>query len=258
MSKRSLFPYLVFLIAYSGLGPLALAAQDQPGLRNVDFPGPGGVTLRGYLAQPDAPGPHPVLLVVHEWWGLTQNITKLADRLAARGYLVLAPDLYRGPTATTAAEAKTYSDPANFPRFAADADAALAWIKAQPGADASRTASLGFCFGGRQSLFAGTRHGEFKATVILYGSGLIGVPEQVGKLGQGGPVLGIFGAEDKSIPAAQRALFAGLLADKKIAYTEKVYPGVGHAFVKDATIDKPGPAAVAWAEILAFLKKNLG
>ena len=82
-------------------------AQDimEPGRTYINYPGPGGVTLQGYLALPPGSGAHPAVLMIHEWWGLNRDITLLADALAKEGYLVLAPDAFRGSVATTPEQA---------------------------------------------------------------------------------------------------------------------------------------------------------
>lgn len=68
---------------------------------NVTYTADDGTTLNAYLAIPEANGTYPAVVMVHEWWGLNAEIIELADELASEGYIVLAPDTYRGPTAST-------------------------------------------------------------------------------------------------------------------------------------------------------------
>ena len=73
-----------------------LAGHDTAEFANVEYVDASGNQLLGYLATPEGPGPHPAVLLIHEWWGLNEGMTVLADALAGEGYLVFAPDGYRG------------------------------------------------------------------------------------------------------------------------------------------------------------------
>jgi carboxymethylenebutenolidase len=238
------------------IAPLS-AQTETPALPNVSIRAPEGKDIPGYLVLPKAKPPYPAILLIHEWWGLSRNIAGLADRLGAEGYLVLAVDLYRGSFARSAQEAAGLATAKRFGEYGMVADAALSWLARRPEADRARLGCVGFCFGGRQALFEAARNPAVKATVALYGSGLLTTPEALGVLDDSHPILGVYGELDPSISAAQRAAFAKLLADRGVPYTEAVYPGVGHAFVKDDRVDEPGPAADAWKKVLAFLDRNL-
>jgi carboxymethylenebutenolidase len=243
------------LLAMS-IAPLS-AQTETPASPNVSLQVPGGKDIPGYLVVPEGKPPFPAVLLIHEWWGLSRNIAGLADRLGAEGYLVLAVDLYRGSFARSAQEAAELATAKRFEEYGMVADAALSWLALRPEADRARLGCVGFCFGGRQALFEAARNQEVKATVALYGSGLLTTPEALGVLDGSHHLLGVYGELDPSISAAQRAAFAKLLADRGVPYTEAVYPGVGHAFVKDDRVDLPGPAADAWKKVLAFLDQNL-
>jgi carboxymethylenebutenolidase len=247
---KSLFILIALLAAGS------VFAQDilEPGRTYVNFPGPGGVTLQGYLALPSGSGPYPAVLMIHEWWGLNRDVTLLADALAKEGYLVLAPDAFRGSVATTPEQARKQVAETPREQIAADLDAALDFLRAHPLADSRRVASLGFCFGGTQSMFQGTRRGgELAATVIFYGGGPIQDAAQLGSMGQSGPVLGIYGEQDTGIPVAQVRAFQSALASRGVRHTVTVYPGVGHAFVKSDTYRNGAAAEQAWKQMVAFL-----
>jgi dienelactone hydrolase len=100
--SKILIGVLILLQAAAVLSAQSLSA---PAVTNVSFKGPGNVTLKAYLAVPAGKGPFPVVLLIHEWWGLTHNIRLLADALAAKGYVVLAADAFRGKVAGAPAEA---------------------------------------------------------------------------------------------------------------------------------------------------------
>ena len=103
---RRLLVGLLILLALVVLVPLGLFAFDATfgprtaDVANTTFVDGRGETLLGYLAQPEGAGPHPGVLLLHEWWGLNEGITILADALAQEGYVVFAPDAYRGRVAS--------------------------------------------------------------------------------------------------------------------------------------------------------------
>ncbi|MCB9433077.1 MAG: dienelactone hydrolase family protein [Ardenticatenaceae bacterium] len=94
---------LVLLIVLLFAGTIlydAALGHDATEYTNVTYSGSDGSTLHGYLAVPEGAGPHPAVLLIHEWWGLNEGITILADALAQEGYVVLAADAYRGQVTT--------------------------------------------------------------------------------------------------------------------------------------------------------------
>lgn len=232
-------------------------AQRVSDLTNVTYTSADGTTLRGYLALPPGTGKHPAVLMIHEFYGLNESIVKKADLLAQQGFVVLVPDAYRGKTTTLVPRAIWLTVTTPKPQIDADMDAAYTFLTMQERTDAQRTGVVGFCFGGTQALRLGTRNPSPAANVIFYGSGLITDPQQLGNLGKSGPVLGIFGETDNSIPLEEVRAFEQAMKQRNITYTVTVYPGVGHAFVSYETLNQPGPAQQAWEEMLAFLKANL-
>jgi carboxymethylenebutenolidase len=102
-----------------------------------------------------------------------------------------------------------------------------------------------------------TRESDLAAAVIFYGSGPISEPDQLGVMGQGGPVLGIYGEQDGSIHLNEVEAFMSAMETRAIENTVTVYPGVGHAFVNTESIQQPGPAQQAWNQMLGFLSENL-
>jgi carboxymethylenebutenolidase len=235
----------------------AMGQAKIPVQTNARFNAADGTVLNAYVAKPAKPGRHPGIIMVHEWWGLSADIAAMADRLASEGFVVLAVDAYRGKLAQTAAEAGALRNGTPPAQLAADLDAAYVWLSRQPEVDGTRMGATGFCFGGAQAMLLGTRQSGLSAVATLYGSGLIQKEEDLGLLGRNGAVLGIFGDRDNSIPAAQRQGFKDALAARNARYAETVYTGVGHAFVTDAAVDKPGPARQAWRQVVAFFRDEL-
>jgi carboxymethylenebutenolidase len=251
------------LVAVVGLAALILidafnTTQRVDALTNVSYPAADGATLRGYLAEPEGEGPRAGVLVIHEFYGLNEEMVRKADLLAEQGYVVLAPDAYRGQTTALVPRAIWLTVTTSRERIAADIDAAYAFLAAHPRVDAGRTGAVGFCFGGTQALRLGTRNPALAANVIFYGSGLITEPAALGALGESGPVLGIFGETDNSIPLEEVAAFEQAMQARGIDHTVTVYPGVGHAFVNYEGIFEPGPEQQAWQQMEQFLAENLG
>ena len=260
MNKHSL-PGKNILFALALLTALANPVWSQlkkPVQTNATFQSADGTTLKAYLAKPAGTGKHPGIILVHEWWGLSADIAAMADRLAREGFAVLAVDAYRGKLAQTAQEAGALRNGTPPAQLAADLDAAYQWLAAQPSVDGTRMGAAGFCFGGAQAMLLGTRQAGLSAVVTMYGTGLIQKEEELGSLGRSGAVLGIFGDKDAGIPPAQRQGFKDALASRNSRYAESVYTGVGHAFVKDEEVDKPGPARQAWTQVITFFKVELG
>lgn len=254
--KRGAIGLIAILLL--GAGGLAYAENPlDPAETNVSFPGSNDVILRGYLAKPDGRGPFPAVVMIHEWWGLNQDVVKLAHALAAEGHVVLAADAFRGSIARTPADAR--KQVTNTPReqIAADLDAALDYLRSHPQVDSRRVASLGFCFGGTQSMYMGTRNPDLAAVVIFYGGGPITDPKQLGTMKAAGPVLGIYGQEDGGIPVDQVRAFENALKAGSVEHTITIYPGVGHAFVKSTTYRDGGTAEKAWRQMVDFLNKTL-
>lgn len=247
---------IVGLLAGSALSAGAQQrAPESPGMRNVSYLAADGTTLRGYLAVPDGEGPFPAVVMIHEWWGLNHDTTLLADALAEEGFVVLAADAFRGSVAQTVAEARRQVGSTPREQIFSDLDAAFAFLADHQAVQPDRIASLGFCFGGTHSMYMGTRNPDLAAVVIFYGGGPI---QSAGELGvMAGPVLGIYGREDGSIPLAQVEGFRAALAERDVTHEVTVYPGVGHAFVKSGTYGTPGMARAAWLQAVSFLQREM-
>jgi carboxymethylenebutenolidase len=244
------------VIIFDSLAP----AQRVSDFANVTFTGPDGTELQGYLARPAGKVPEqpgPAVVMVHEFFGMNADIIKKADLLAEQGYTVLAADSYRGQTSALIPRAiwLVLSTPRE--RIALDLDAAYAYLAGLPGVDAAKIGAVGFCFGGTQVMLMGTRNPDLAANVIFYGSGPITDPALLGQIGASGPVLGIFGEMDNSIPLSEVSGFELALNARGVQNTITVYPGVGHAFVNTETIAQPGAAQDAWRQMLEFLKASL-
>lgn len=191
----------------------------------------GNQTFDGYVAyDAGSTARRPVVLVVPEWWGLTDYPRMRARQLAAMGYLAMAVDMYGGgKTAANPEEAQNLATPLYQNPQAAQArlDAALAKARTMPQADTTKAAAIGYCFGGSMVLNAAKLGSNFKGVVSFHG-GLEGVPPQKEKLHA--QVLVCHGGADNFVPETQVAAFKKSMDSVGANYTFKVYPNATHAF----------------------------
>lgn len=213
--------------------------------------GPG----TGYLARPPV-SPRAGIVVIHEWWGLNDNIREMSNRLAAEGYLALAVDLYEGEVAAEpgAARALMSALMADEERIEAHLAAAFEWLRAEGGVE--RVGSLGWCLGGALSLrMAMMFPEELAATVIFYGR-VATEPGELAPLMM--PILGIFGSEDQGIPVETVLEFEAHLETLGKTAEIRIYEGADHAFANPSgTRYEPEAAEDAWRRTLDFLAEHL-
>jgi len=215
----------------------------------------GGPDVRAYVAKPDGEGPFPTVIMIHEFFGLNESIISKADLLAQEGYLVVAPDTFRGSTTAWIPRAIYQVITTKPEAVNADLDSVYAWLESQSDVAQDRVGVAGFCYGGRASLLYSLHNNKLAATVIFYGSSETD-PAVLKNLP--GPVLGIFGGADQSIPLTEVDAFEKGLTAAGIEHKITVYEGQPHAFVQNAEGIKAGGAqAEAWKEMLAFLDANL-
>jgi carboxymethylenebutenolidase len=214
----------------------------------------------GYLVYPEnaTESELPGVVMIHEWWGLNQNIKNMAEQLAKEGYAVLAVDLYNGEVATESSQAGMLaSSVRENPQLAIEnLNAAVEHLSSLPSVNGSRMASLGWCFGGGQSLqLALNTEQPLAATVIYYGN-LVTNQTELSVISW--PVLGIFGSEDQGIPVETVNQFEAALEANSIANEIHIYEGVGHAFANPSGDNySPEQTADAWAKTLDFLERNV-
>ena len=260
--KRVLLGVLVLFVAFivflagSVAVDYAVGTDRLDNIANLTIPGTGEAPdVRAYVAQPEGDGPFPTVIMIHEFWGLNQSIVSKADLLAEQGYFVVAPDTFRGSTTGWVPRAIYQVISARPENVNTDLDAVYTWLEAQPEVDAGRIAIAGFCYGGRTSLAYSLHNNHLSATVMFYGSPETD-PEILKTLP--GPVLGIFGGADQSIPVESVNAFEAALTEAGIPHEITIYEGQPHAFVQDAQgIQAGGAQGEAWAQMLAFLETNL-
>jgi carboxymethylenebutenolidase len=244
-------------------------ANSQSGLQNQSinyFDGSSGYLVyadttnaTSTLGQQQQQQKLPAVVMIHEWWGLNDNIKDMANELASEGYVVLAADLYNGEVATTPDKAMQLVGTVreNPEQAISNLQSAVQYLASLPNVNSSRIASLGWCFGGGQSLqlALNSEQNPLAATVIYYGN-LVNDTNELSKINW--PVLGIFGDQDQSIPVESVNAFEQALNETGITNEIYIYPGVGHAFANPSG-DNYAPAETvdAWEKTLAFLKKYM-
>jgi dienelactone hydrolase len=199
----------------------------------------GTTSMHGYIAYDSASmAKRPVVLVVHEWWGVGDYVRKRAAELANLGYIAMAIDMYGNgaqgtdPDMAGKLAMPFYKDPQLAKkRF----DAALAKIKTYPQADTSQIAAIGYCFGGAQVLNM-ARMGENLVGVVSFHGNLVGVTPDKEKLKA--KILICHGEADKFVSAEEVAKFKKQMDSIGVAYTFKSYPNATHAFTNPEATEK--------------------
>ncbi len=245
---------------HDGDTPTATPATDGADVEGVvtervPYATVDGQVVTGVLARPEgAEEGLPGVVVIHEWWGLNDNIEAMARKLAAQGYAALAVDLYGGRSATDPDSAMALMQTA-MGREAALTDnvrQAVAFLRDSLGTPTVGT--LGWCFGGGWSLQTSLA-APVDATVLYYGR-VVTDPARLATLR--GPVLALFGGADESIPADQVAAFEAALSEAGVTHTVHTYPGAAHAFANPSGQAYDAEAAEdAWERTTRFLAANL-
>jgi carboxymethylenebutenolidase len=212
----------------------------------------------GHFAFPsDMIEPLPAVIMIHEWWGLNDNIRAMAERLAAEGYIVLAVDLFGGKSATDPENARQLMMRAveNRDSVTSNIEQAYAFVTATAGAP--RVASLGWCFGGGWSLNTALLFPtDLDAAVIYYGQ-VTNDEEKLSPLEV--PILGLFGSEDRGIKVESVRRFEAALELLGKDHEIHIYEGAGHAFANPSGNNfNASYAEDAWKRTLDFLGTHLG
>jgi carboxymethylenebutenolidase len=222
----------------------------------VKFPANGGTT-EGYLATPST-GTGPGVIVIQEWWGLTDQIKGVADMFAREGFVALAPDFYHGKGAKIGEPDKAQKLMMEFFQAntaAKDAKGAAEYLSKHPAVTSKKVGVIGFCMGGFLALLVGSVAPDKVAAVVdCYGVGQR-MPDL--KPLRGIPVLGIFGGKDHSV--AEFANLEKVAQENGVLFTKHWYPEADHAFLNEQRKDvyRPDDAKDAWSKILPFLKSNV-
>lgn len=240
-----------FLAAHPLPSPTRLA---DPKGGAITFTTPDGKTGTGYYVKP-ARATDRAIIVIHEWWGLNDNIKAWADKLSDLGVHVLALDLYDGNLATTREDAAKFMQAVVQTRAEAIVKGGISHLSVTAGKPV-KVGTVGWCFGGgwslRSTLLAGT---QASACVIYYGMPETD-PEKLKSLNA--PVLGIFAENDKWITPQVAADFEATLKKLGKSYEGKVYASADHGFANPSNPNyRQADALEAEQKTLAFFRKHL-
>lgn len=200
----------------------------------------------------------PAVVMIHEWWGLNKNIKDMANLLAKQGFVVLAADLYKGQVANTTQRAMELVQEVRNNQSSSNNNlqSAVKYLSSLPEVDSSKIVSLGWCFGGGQSLQLALNSKEhpLAGTILYYGTPLVTDKASLSKIKW--PLLGIFGNKDQSIPLNEINQFRTSLNQSGVTNEVLIYDGVGHAFANPSGDNyAPKETEDAWEKTLSFLKK---
>ena len=224
---------------------------------------------KGYLVYPASSSQEdqtvnksklPAVVMIHENKGLNNHIKNMANLLAKHGYVVLAVDLFKGEVVTEQNDARRLTQAVRSnPEIAINnLQSAVKYLSSLPNVDPSKIASIGWCFGGGQSLqlaFNSQNH-PLAATIVYYGSPLITDNSNLSKIKW--PVLGVFGDQDTGIPVEKVNEFKATLDNVGVPNEIYIFKGVGHAFANPSNANyAPSQTLDAWEKTLSFLKKYL-
>jgi carboxymethylenebutenolidase len=216
---------------------------------------PEGSNFRAYFAEAKG-GKGPGMLLCHAWWGLNEIFTELADKLAAEGFTVLAPDLYNERVVTTIEEADAASEGLSGKEGIAKVQAALNYLLNSPNVQGARIGAVGFSMGAAYATWLATLRPEIAAVVIFYGASDWNADYHENT---NAALQGHWAADDQfesneavhSFEAKVKA--AGHTAD---FYT---YPNAKHWFFENNRPEyAPEASQLAWERTVAFLREHIG
>lgn len=217
---------------------------------------PENQNVTGYLVRPNLQGPLPAVILIHEWWGLNDNIKELAEQFAEQGYVALAVDLYEGEVAEEPEEAQVLAGSVREDTEGAFANlnAAVTYLQGLEYVEDERMASVGWCFGGQWSYEMAKNDLGTAASVMYYGR--FSPADDLSHMKA--LIQGHFGEEDMSIAADDVREFQAKLQTLSGEHEVYIYPNAGHAFANsDSDSYDEAAAQLAWERTLDFLQKSL-
>jgi len=222
--------------------------------------------MDAYVAQPKDSGSYPGIVVIQEAFGVNDHIKKVTERIAAEGYVAVAPDIFH----REAERVIPYSDMPKAiatlqrvqdPKAMEDVGAAIADLKSQSNVKAGAIGVIGFCMGGRLTYLAAAHHaGDVKAAVPYYGGGIpAGNPSPLSRTGEiKCPMYLFFGGKDQLIPMDHVNQIKAELTNKNVRFQMEVYPEAGHGFnCDDRGSYHESSAKNAWEKTKSFFAQHL-
>jgi carboxymethylenebutenolidase len=222
---------------------------------DVSFRAASGTQATGFLARSEPEGVRPGLIVLQEFWGLNDHIKEVTGRLAAEGFVALAPDMYDGKVTTDPAEARQLLTALDQAAALQKLHGAVQYLKGDPGVASDKIGVIGFCMGGFLALNLACHNRDVRAVTPFYGR----IPPDSVLENLNAPILYFFGEQDHHLPAAD--------VDRLEQFIERTgrtggvvrYREADHAFFNDTRkeVYREADAKDAWVKALAFLRKHL-
>lgn len=261
-------PILILLFTLTGCASNApqpstssdLGSPDQVAESTIDLqqlPQVNGAFVQygphlNYLSVPEGEGPFPAVVLIHEWWGLNENMLWYADKFAAEGYVALAVDLYNGQSTEDPAKAKEFASEVRAnPEVAMQTlQDAITYLQSQPTVQPESLATVGWCFGGGWSYEIAKNNLGTNASVIYYGQ--FNPDDDLAIMRT--TIMGHFGENDTSIPVDDVKAFRAKLETLTGEHEIFIYENEGHGFARDLETDS---AKMAWERTIEFLRSQL-
>src|SRR5437588_4640194 len=214
----------------------------------------GSRRLEGYLAHPEGDGPFPSIVVIHEIFGLNDNMKDITRRFADQGYAAFGVDLFAGRNRTICMFRlmgglllKSLNNSGIH-----DLKAALTFLAEQPGVDDSRLGAVGYCMGGSYAIAWACTDDRLKAIAPYYAVN----PHPLEAVARLCPVVGSYPDKDFTTSAGQKLDVE--LDRYNVPHDIKIYPGAKHSFFNDTTKNYNESAAQdSWTRVLAFFEEHL-
>ena len=224
---------------------VAQSVSYQSGTRQLD----------GYLAHPEGDGPFPAVVVIHEAFGLNENIKDIARRFAGEGYTALGVDLFAGRNRAICMfrfiGGLLFNSLDNDGIY--DLKASLTFLAGQPGVDASRIGAVGYCMGGSFAIAWACTDDRLRAIAPYYAMN----PRPLEAVARLCPVVGSYPDKDFTTPRAQKLDVE--LDHYNIPHDVKIYPGAKHSFFNDTGRSYNAKAAQdSWERVLRFFEEHIG
>jgi carboxymethylenebutenolidase len=240
----------------------ALTSSPRHG-EMIDIAVPGAdAKLRTFVAYPERKDDAPVVIVIHEIFGLTEWVRAVADQPAAEGFIAVAPDLLSGEgpggggTESFAGDQVRDAVRKLTPEKVEQRLNAVREHALQMPSAGDKSATIGFCWGGTQSITYATRQPQLNAAVIYYGT----APKENDALAKvKAPVIGFYGGDDHRVTSTVEATEAAM-KELNRPFTAHVYEGAGHGFLRQQAGQDGAnrkAAEAAWKETISFLKQHL-
>lgn len=215
----------------------------------------GSRQLEGYLARPEGDGPFPGIVIIHEIFGLNENIKDIARRFADQGYVALAVDLFAGRNRAICMFRFMGGLLLNSLNNGSihDLKAALTFLSTQPGVDDARLGAVGYCLGGSFAIAWACTDDRLKAIAPYYG----GNPRPLEAVARLCPVVGSYPDNDFTTKQGQKLDIE--MERYHVPHDIKIYPGAKHSFFND-TLSNYNEAAAkdSWGRVLAFFGEHVG